>query len=132
VDPRAVGASASVLLDVADRPRRAQENRGEAPQAALDALTYFGSALSGVIAGLSVAAGGLALLGQPLLGLPPARVQLFLVVGPLLGLLPMSLLAYASARFLDVSRRALPAFGIWLACGVLATVWFGLRPLLSS
>ena len=99
--------------------------------AVLTGLTYLGSALAGVMAGLSVAAGGLALFGQPLLGLPPARVQLFLVLGPLLGLLPMSVLAYAAGRFLDVSRRALPAFGIWLACGTAATLWFGLRPLLS-
>ncbi len=94
------------------------------------ALTVVASGLAGVVAGLSAAAFGLALVGQPLLELAPWRVQVVLVAGPLLGLLPMAALALGAGRYQDVARRAPAAFGVWLALGVVTMLWFGLRPLL--
>jgi hypothetical protein len=85
---------------------------------------------AGVLAGLSAAAAGLALAGQALFEAPPQQAQLFLVLGPLLGLLPVSILALGAARYRDIARSAPAALGCWLLAAVAAAYWFGLRPLL--
>lgn len=86
--------------------------------------------LAGFAAGLSAAAGALALDGKSLLDAPPERAQLSLVLGPLLGLLPVSCLALAAARYPAIARLAPTALGLWLAAALLATYVFGIRPLL--
>ncbi|HEV2125583.1 MAG TPA: hypothetical protein VGW38_22755, partial [Chloroflexota bacterium] len=60
---------------------------------------------SGMCAGLSLAAFGLAVAGRTLLDVSPARIQVFLVVGPLLGLLPVAILCLAASGSPDVARR---------------------------
>jgi hypothetical protein len=97
---------------------------------ALRALCTFGSALSGVLAGLSAAGIGLALSGRPLLELEPARMQLFLVVGPLLGLWPPASLSFVAAHSALMRGWAPWLLGLWLGCAATATVWFGLVSLL--
>ena len=98
--------------------------------AALRALVTLGSALAGIIAGLSAAGAGLALIGRPLLELEPARVQLFLVLGPLLGLWPPAALSLVAAHSALVRGWTPGLLGLWLGCAATATVWFGLGPLL--
>lgn len=109
------------------RDRRLSENE----IAALRALLTLGSALAGVVAGLSAAAVGLALNGRPLLGLEPARVQLFLVIGPLLGLWPPAALAFVAAYSPLLRSWTIGLFGLWLGCALASTVWFVLAPLLG-
>jgi len=79
---------------------------------------------------LSVAAVGLAVNGRPLFGWKPADVQVFLVVGPLLGLWPVAALAMLAARSPSVRRWAPAGLGLWLAVSVVSTLWLGLVPLL--
>jgi len=95
-------------------------------------LTLAGSSLAGVFIGLTAAAAGLILAGRSLLEMEPERIQMVLVLGPLFGLLPMSLLAYCSSRYLDVARRAPGAFAVWLVSCIVTTVWFGVLPLVSQ
>jgi hypothetical protein len=101
------------------------------PVAVLPGATCLAAALAGLVAGLSVAAGGLALAGRALFDAPPERAQVFLVFGPLLGLLPVSFLALAAARYHDVARCAPAALALWFAAALLAASWFGLRALLT-
>jgi len=95
-------------------------------------LTLVGSALAGVFLGLTAAAAGLVLVGRSLLDMEPERLQIVLILGPLFGLLPMSLLAYGSSRYLDVARRSPVAFAAWLVTCLMTTVWYGVVPLLSQ
>ena len=95
------------------------------------AFTLTGAALAGVIGGLSFSALVLALFGLPLLELPLERLQLFLVIGPFLGLVPVALLAHAAQRYADIARTAPIAFAIWLVTGAATTAWFALATLLS-
>jgi hypothetical protein len=97
----------------------------------LAGVTYLAVGLAGVAAGLSAAAAGLALAGQSLFEAPPERAHLFLVLGPLCGLLPVALLAAGAARHPEVRHRAPVALGVWVIAAVAATCWFGLRPLLQ-
>jgi hypothetical protein len=85
-----------------------------------------GSALAGAVAGLSAAAAGLALTGRSLLELEPARLHLFLVIGPLLGLWPPAMLAFIAAHSPLVRRWALALLGLWLSCALVAVVGAGL------
>jgi hypothetical protein len=85
--------------------------------------------VAGLITGLSAAAGGLALAGRTLFEMPVERAEVFLVVGPLAGLLPVSIGAWAAVRSPGVAARFPAAFGLWLACAVAATAWFGVYPL---
>lgn len=86
---------------------------------------------SGICAGLSLAALGLAVAGRTLLDVSPARIQAFLVVGPLLGLLPVAMLCLAASRSPDVARRTPLTLLLWFLVACAAVAWFGLRPLLS-
>ncbi|MGI8423915.1 MAG: hypothetical protein ACR2NO_07365 [Chloroflexota bacterium] len=86
--------------------------------------------MAGTVAGLSAAALGLALNGRALLEMEPARIQLFLVVGPLLGLWPAALLSFVAARSPLVRRWTPASLRLWLGCGVISTVWFGVVPFL--
>ena len=95
-------------------------------------LTLAGSALAGAFIGLTAAAAGLIMAGRSLLEMEPERIQMVLVLGPLFGLMPMSLLAYGSGRYLDVARRAPGAFAVWLVSCIVTTVWFGVLPLLGQ
>ena len=90
----------------------------------------MGAALSGLIAGLSAGAAGLALIGRPLLELEPDRVKLLLVVGPLLGLWPAALLSFVAAHSVLVRGWTAALLGLWAACAAVATVWFGLLDVL--
>ncbi|MBI3971169.1 MAG: hypothetical protein HY332_07745 [Chloroflexi bacterium] len=92
---------------------------------------YLSSIIAGTIAGWSVAAGGLALDGRALLDLAPVHAQLLLVLGPLLGLWPLSALVIAAARSRAVARRVPPALGLWGLAAVTALFWFGVRPLMT-
>lgn len=96
----------------------------------IGALVFAGSAVSGTLAGLSAAAGGLAVNGRPLFEWQPGDVQLFLVVGPLLGLWPVAVLALLAARLREVRRWTPAGLGLWLGVAVVTTLWFGLVPLL--
>jgi hypothetical protein len=87
--------------------------------------------MAGIVAGLGVAAFGLTLIGQPLLDLPPERLQLILVVAPLAGLLPVAVLAYVAAQRRDVAQAMPATLGLWLAMTAITIIWFGLRPLLG-
>ncbi len=97
----------------------------------LSAVTYVTSLLVGLCAGLSLAAGSHAVAGRTLLEVPVGRAQVFLVVGPLLGLLPAAALCLGAARYGEVPRRAPLALALWAASALVATLWFGLVPLLS-
>ena len=97
---------------------------------ALNALLLAAALLVGVIAGLSGAAAGLALAGRTLFALEPANIQVFLVVGPLAGLLPLAALAYLAARSPWVARRTLWALLTWTLGALVALYWYGIYPLL--
>ncbi|MGH2353531.1 MAG: hypothetical protein ACRDJN_18155, partial [Chloroflexota bacterium] len=90
-------------------------------------VAYLVGALAGTLAGLAVAAGGLALAGQSLFGIAGEQAQLFLVLGPLLGLLPLSLVALAAARRPAVAAHLPRILGLWLVLGTGAAYWFGIR-----
>ena len=75
---------------------------------------------------MSAAALGLTLIGRVLLEMEPARAQLFLVVGPLLGLWPPAALAFVAAHSDVVRRWTLGLLGLWLACAVVTTIVSGL------
>ena len=70
--------------------------------------------LAGCLGGFSAAAGGLALIGRPFLELEPARIQLLLVVGPLLGLWPAALLGFVAAHSPLVRRWTPALLLLWL------------------
>ena len=85
-----------------------------------------GALLAGVLAGLSAAAGALALIGRPFLELEPARIQLLLVVGPLLGLWPPAMLCYVAAQSPLVRRWTPLQLLLWFCSAVAATLASGL------
>jgi hypothetical protein len=87
--------------------------------------------LVGLCAGLSVAAGVLAVAGRALLDIPVARAQVFLVVGPLLGFLPLAAYFLAATQYDDLARFVPVTMGLWLLSAGAAGLWFGLLPLLS-
>ena len=91
----------------------------------LRALLTLGSLLAGAIAGLTAAAFGLLINGHVLFDMEPARAQLLLVVGPLLGLWPPAALAFVAAHSPQVRRWTLALLGLWLASALAATVGFG-------
>ena len=89
-----------------------------------------GAAVAGALAGLSAAAGGLAFLGKAIPGAPPGPAQLFLVAGPLLGLLPVSAFAWAAIYRPALAGYTLPALGAWLLAAAVSASWLGLRSLI--
>ena len=53
-------------------------------------------------------------------------MQLFLVVGPVLGLWPAALLCLVAAHSPHVRAWTPALLGLWLGSAAVATVWFGL------
>ncbi|HEX2034907.1 MAG TPA: hypothetical protein VHS99_12035 [Chloroflexota bacterium] len=86
--------------------------------------------LSGTTTGLSLAAGGLAIAGQTLAGLSAEQATLFLVLGPFLGLLPVSALAALAASRPYLAAHLPWVLALWLVLAIATSSWFGLRPLL--
>ncbi|HET7770950.1 MAG TPA: hypothetical protein VFN74_19410 [Chloroflexota bacterium] len=110
------------------------DNRGDrrlSPHevALLRALVSAGALLAGVLAGLSAAAGALALIGRSFLELEPGRIQLLLVVGPLLGLWPPAVLCYVAAQSPLVRRWTPLQLLVWFGSAVAATLAAGLYSL---
>ena len=97
---------------------------------ALVGLLLIAGALVGIVAGLSAAAGGLALAGRTLFALEPADIQLFLVVGPLAGLLPVAALAQAAGRWPWIARRASGTLLAWALGALVSLYWYGIHPLM--
>jgi hypothetical protein len=91
---------------------------------------YLTAAVAGVIAGLALAATALALAGRTLFDVAAGTAQVFLVAGPLLGLLPLSvvlLLAPARPPLLAHLPRLL---ALWALLAALVAFWVGIRPFL--
>ena len=57
-------------------------------------------------------------------------MEVFLVIGPLLGLWPVAALALAAHRSAAVRHWAPAGLGLWLGVAIVTTLWFGLLPLL--
>jgi hypothetical protein len=91
---------------------------------------YLVAALAGVAAGLSLAAGGLALAGRSLLDLPAETAEAVLVAGPLLGLLPLAGIVLVASRRRAVAGHLPFLLFLWLGAALLAAGLLGLRPLL--
>lgn len=94
-------------------------------------LVYGTAAGAGAAAGLSLAAGGLALAGRTLFDLSAERATLALVAGPLLGFLPLSLMITGAARRPYLAGHLTRALALWILLATLTTAWFGVRPLLA-
>ncbi|HEU5318137.1 MAG TPA: hypothetical protein VFX49_18635 [Chloroflexota bacterium] len=76
------------------------------------------------------AAAGLTLNGRTLMDWEPAAMELFLVIGPVLGLWPVAALALVAHRTAAVRRWTPAGLAVWLVVALTTMVWFGLAPLL--
>lgn len=93
-------------------------------------LAYVVSAFAGACTGMSLAAGVLAFAGRTLFEVTAEAAKAMLVVGPLLGFLPLSWLILAAERRATILAHVPRLLLLWLILAALAAFWLGVRPFL--